>query len=277
MGNESAFEGLSFEILAGAMKEAGGYALIGETTFGKGTVQQAVPMDDGSNIKLTLYKWLTPEGNWIHGDGIKPTVAISQPALFDTHPLVIEETLKQDMAGDQIGFAQQMLKNLGYDPGRTDGYYDLKTEIAVKAFQSAEGLKVTGNINKKTAAKLEEEVAELDPDEKQAFLEEMGVKESGLDQLVKACYRLLGLISFLTAGPKEVRAWTITRGTKAPQAAGKIHSDFERGFIRAAVVPYETLVEHGSIAACREKGLVRSEGKEYVMQDGDVVEFFFNV
>ena len=105
----------------------------------------------------------------------------------------------------------------------------------------------------------------------------MGVHESGLDQLVKACYRLLGLISFLTAGPKEVRAWTITNGTKAPQAAGKIHSDFERGFIRAAVVPYETLVENGSIAACKEKGLVRSEGKEYVMQDGDVVEFFFNV
>ena len=126
-------------------------------------------------------------------------------------------------------------------------------------------------------AKLEEEVAELDPDEKQAFLEEMGVHESDLDQLVKACYRLLGLISFLTAGPKEVRAWTITNGTKAPQAAGKIHSDFERGFIRAAVVPYETLVENGSIAACKEKGLVRSEGKEYVMQDGDVVEFFFNV
>ena len=126
-------------------------------------------------------------------------------------------------------------------------------------------------------AKLEEEVAELDPDEKQAFLEEMGVMESGLDQLVKACYRLLGLISFLTAGPKEVRAWTIAKGTKAPQAAGKIHSDFERGFIRAAVVPYETLVENGSIAACKEKGLVRSEGKEYVMQDGDVVEFFFNV
>ncbi len=126
-------------------------------------------------------------------------------------------------------------------------------------------------------AKLEEEVAELDPEEKQAFLEEMGVHESGLDQLVKACYRLLGLISFLTAGPKEVRAWTIQKGTKAPQAAGKIHSDFERGFIRAAVVPYETLVEHGSIAACKEKGLVRSEGKEYVMQDGDVIEFFFNV
>ncbi len=126
-------------------------------------------------------------------------------------------------------------------------------------------------------ARLEEEIAELEPDEKKAFLEEMGVQESGLDQLVKACYRLLGLISFLTAGPKEVRAWTITRGTKAPQAAGKIHTDFERGFIRAAVVPYETLAASGSLAACKEKGFVHSEGKEYVMQDGDVVEFFFNV
>lgn len=127
------------------------------------------------------------------------------------------------------------------------------------------------------SAKVEEEISELDPDEKKAFLEELGIGQSGLDRLVQACYALLGLISFLTAGPKEVRAWTIARGTKAPQAAGKIHSDFERGFIRAAVVPYETLIENGSLAACREKGLVRSEGKEYVMQDGDVVEFFFNV
>ena len=126
-------------------------------------------------------------------------------------------------------------------------------------------------------AKLEEEISELDPAEKQAFLAEMGIAESGLDQLVKACYKLLGLISFLTAGPKEVRAWTITRGDKAPQAAGKIHTDFERGFIRAEIVPYETLKELGSMAACKEKGLVRSEGKEYVMQDGDVTLFRFNV
>ena len=126
-------------------------------------------------------------------------------------------------------------------------------------------------------AQLEEEVSALDPAEKAAFLAEMGVQESGLDQLVRACYRLLGLISFLTAGADEVRAWTIRRGWKAPQAAGVIHTDFERGFIRAEVVPYETLVALGSMAACREKGLVRSEGKDYVMQDGDVTLFRFNV
>ena len=125
--------------------------------------------------------------------------------------------------------------------------------------------------------KLEEEIAELDPAEKDAFLAELGIKESGLDQLVKACYRLLGLISYLTAGPKEVRAWTITRGTKAPQAAGKIHTDFERGFIRAEIVPFTTLQELGSMAACKDQGLVRSEGKEYVMQDGDVTLFRINV
>ena len=124
---------------------------------------------------------------------------------------------------------------------------------------------------------LEEEVAELEPEEKQAFLEEMGVHESGLDQLVKACYRLLGLISFLTAGPKEVRAWTINKGTKAPQAAGKIHTDFERGFIRAEVVSFDDLVSNGTMQACKDKGLIRSEGKDYVMRDGDVVVFRFNV
>lgn len=126
-------------------------------------------------------------------------------------------------------------------------------------------------------ARVEEEIAELSPDEKQAFIEELGIGESGLDKLVKACYRLLGLISYLTAGPKEVRAWTIERGTKAPQAAGKIHTDFERGFIRAEVVPFETLKELGSMNACKERGLIRSEGKDYVMQDGDVVVFRFNV
>lgn len=126
-------------------------------------------------------------------------------------------------------------------------------------------------------ARLEEEVAELSLDEKKAFLEEMGIEEAGLDKLIKACYRLLGLISFLTAGPKEVRAWTIRNGDRAPQAAGKIHSDFEKGFIRAEIVPYDTLVELGSMQACKEKGLVRSEGKEYVMQDGDVTLFRFNV
>ena len=127
------------------------------------------------------------------------------------------------------------------------------------------------------SAKVEEDIAQLPPDEKEMFLEEMGIGQSGLDRLVKICYDLLGLISFLTAGPKEVRAWTITRGTKAPQAAGKIHTDFERGFIRAEIVAYNDLTREGSMLSCKEKGLVRSEGKEYVMKDGDVTLFRFNV
>ena len=126
-------------------------------------------------------------------------------------------------------------------------------------------------------ARLEEEIADMSKEDKMMFLEELGLKESGLDRLIKAGYHLLGLISYLTAGKPEVRAWTITRGTKAPQAAGKIHSDFERGFLRAEVISYEDLIANGSIAAAKEKGLVRSEGKDYVMQDGDVVLFRFNV
>lgn len=127
------------------------------------------------------------------------------------------------------------------------------------------------------SAKVEEEIAQLEPAEKLEFLQELGIGESGLDRLVKACYRLLGLMSYLTAGPKEVRAWTITNGTRAPQAAGKIHSDFEKGFIRAEIVPYHTLMELGSYNLAKEKGLVRSEGKEYIMKDGDIVLFRFNV
>ena len=126
-------------------------------------------------------------------------------------------------------------------------------------------------------AEIEAEISELSPDEKKEFLAELGIEESGLDRLIKAGYSLLGLISYLTAGPKEVRAWTITRGTKAPQAAGKIHSDFERGFIRAEIVAYDDLIACGSMNAAKEKGLVRSEGKEYVIADGDVVLFRFNV
>lgn len=126
-------------------------------------------------------------------------------------------------------------------------------------------------------AKIEEEIAQLEDEEKAMFLEELGLKESGLNRLIKASYKLLGLMSFLTAGQPEVRAWTIKIGTKAPQAAGKIHSDFERGFIRAEIVAYDDLIRCGSYAAAREKGLVRSEGKDYVMQDGDVTLFRFNV
>lgn len=127
------------------------------------------------------------------------------------------------------------------------------------------------------SAKIEEEIAALDKDEKQVFLEELGADESGLDKLVRASYKLLGLISYLTAGKPEVRAWTITKGTKAPQAAGKIHTDFERGFIRAEVVAFDDLMECGSMNAAKEKGLVRSEGKEYVVNDGDIILFRFNV
>lgn len=126
-------------------------------------------------------------------------------------------------------------------------------------------------------AELEAQISEMDQNEKLEFLKDIGLKQSGLDRLISACYDLLGLISYLTAGKPEVRAWTIKKGTKAPQAAGKIHSDFERGFIRAEVIPYEKLIECGSLNAAKEKGLVKSEGKDYVMQDGDVVLFRFNV
>ncbi len=126
-------------------------------------------------------------------------------------------------------------------------------------------------------AKIEEELSGMDDEEKKMFLEELGIEQSGLDRLVQKSYSLLGLISYLTAGTPEVRAWTITKGTKAPQAAGKIHSDFERGFIRAEVISYDDLIACGSMAAAKEKGLVRSEGKEYVFKDGDIVLFRFNV
>lgn len=142
----------------------------------------------------------------------------------------------------------------------------------VREYASAEGSEVFV-----LCAKIEEEIAELDEDEKKEFLADMGVGSSGLDRLIAASYKLLGLISYLTAGPTESRAWTITNGTKAPGAAGKIHSDFERGFIRAEVVSYDDLMRLGSYNSAKEQGLVRSEGKEYVVKDGDVILFRFNV
>lgn len=159
---------------------------------------------------------------------------------------------------DDAGFSEGFETNL---------YYQQLKELADRE----------GSLVLPICAKLEQEIAELPGEDKAMFLEEMGMQESGLDRLIKCSYSLLGLISYLTGGPEEVRAWTITRGTKAPQAAGKIHSDFERGFIRAEVVAYQDLHDCGSMAAAREKGLVRSEGKDYVMQDGDVVLFRFNV
>ncbi|MCD7887543.1 MAG: redox-regulated ATPase YchF [Clostridiales bacterium] len=142
----------------------------------------------------------------------------------------------------------------------------------VKALADKEGAQVIP-----VCAQLEEELSQMDPEEQAMFMEELGIAESGLDRLIKASYTLLGLISFLTSGEDECRAWTITKGTKAPQAAGKIHSDFERGFIRAEVIAYDDMVACGSEKVAREKGLMRSEGKEYVVADGDIILFRFNV
>lgn len=155
---------------------------------------------------------------------------------------------------------------LGGDLSDNAGYQKLK------AFAESEHSEILT-----VCAGIEAEISELEGDEKKAFLNDLGIEESGLDRLIAASYKLLGLISYLTAGPQEVRAWTITEGTKAPQAAGKIHSDFERGFIRAEVVAFDDLVKEGSMTAAKEKGLVRSEGKEYVVADGDIVLFRFNV
>ena len=172
--------------------------------------------------------------------------------LLTTKPVVYAANIKED------------------DMGKAED--DLPFVVKVKEFAKNEGAEVLV-----ICAKTEEELSQMDAEDKAIFMEEFGLGESGLDRLIKKSYALLGLISYLTAGEKETRAWTIVNGTKAPQAAGKIHTDFEKGFIRADVVNWETLVELGSIPAAKEKGKVRSEGKEYVMQDGDVVEYYFNV
>lgn len=154
----------------------------------------------------------------------------------------------------------------------TNGIQDNKMLQTVRDIASEEHAAVLP-----ICAQIEMDIVDMDKEEKELFLSDLGLEESGLDRLIKECYSLLGLISYLTAGKPEVRAWTITKGTKAPQAAGKIHTDFERGFIRAEVVSYDDLIENGGMTACKEKGLVRSEGKDYVMKDGDVVLFRFNV
>lgn len=161
--------------------------------------------------------------------------------------------------------------NVAEDDLADDGASNVMVQ-KVKEFATKEGSEVFA-----LCAQIEQEIAELDDDEKMEFLQELGVKESGLEKLIKASYSLLGLMSFLTAGEDETRAWTIKIGTKAPQAAGKIHTDFERGFIKAEVVNYKDLLEQGSMAAAREKGLVGMEGKDYVVKDGDVILFRFNV
>mgnify|MGYP002553847325 CR=1 FL=1 len=161
-----------------------------------------------------------------------------------------------------------------------------KSQLIVKKMSMDQREKIITCIRKKIkenaeviplCVKIEEELSGLEEDDKKEMLEALGLQESGLDKVIKKSYDLLGLMSFLTAGEPEVRAWTIKKGTKAPQAAGKIHSDIERGFIKAEIVSYDDLIREGSMNAAKEKGLVRSEGKEYIMQDGDIVLFKFNV
>ena len=179
-------------------------------------------------------------------------VTIADANLLTLKPIIYVANVSEDEAGTE--------------PTENEMYMKLK------AHAESEHAQVMA-----ICAGIEAEIAELPAEEKAMFLEDLGISESGLDRLIKASYALLGLISFLTAGPQEVRAWTITKGTKAPGAAGKIHSDFERGFIRAEIVSYEDLMSCGSIAAAKDAGLYRSEGKEYVMKDGDIVLFRFNV
>jgi GTP-binding protein YchF len=172
--------------------------------------------------------------------------------LLTTKPVIYAANIAED--------------DLGKDPSEVR---DLDKVQKIADSENAEMLVIS--------AAIEEEISQMDEEEKKEFIEELGIGQSGMERMITACYHLLGLISFLTCGEDECRAWTIRKGTKAPQAAGKIHTDFEKGFIRAEVVPFETLQELGSMAACREKGLIRSEGKEYVMKDGDIVLFRFNV
>ncbi len=177
---------------------------------------------------------------------------LADVALLTNKPVIYAANMSED------DFANGIENNEGYK--------------AVKAIAESENAGVLP-----ICAQIEADIAEMDKDEKSMFLSDMGLEESGLDRLIRECYSLLGLISYLTAGKPEVRAWTIKKGTKAPQAAGKIHSDFERGFIRADVISFDELMNCGSMTAAKEKGLVRSEGKEYVMKDGDIVLFKFNV
>ena len=203
-------------------------------------------------------------------EGIKAHLEQSKPARSYEPE---DDDMKVLMATYDLLTAKPVIyaANVSEDDLADDGASN-KYVQAVRDYAAREGSEVFA-----VCAQIEEEISELDDDEKKEFLEDLGLKESGLDKLIKASYSLLGLISFLTAGPTETRAWTIRKGTKAPGAAGKIHSDFERGFIKAEVVYYQDLLDCGSYAAAKEKGLVGIEGKDYVVKDGDVILFRFNV
>ena len=206
------------------------------------------------NLLLTL-KGMLEEGK---------TVKTYEPADEDEEKLLKEFSL---LTGKPVIYAA----NVSEDDLADDGASNAGVE-KVREFAKSEGSGVFV-----VCANIEQEISELDEEDKALFLEDLGLKESGLDKLIRASYSLLGLISFLTCGEDESRAWTIKKGTKAPQAAGKIHTDFERGFIKAEVVAYDRLMECGSMAAAKEKGLVGMEGKEYVVKDGDIILFRFNV
>lgn len=203
-------------------------------------------------------------------EGIKAHLEQSKPARSYEPE---DDDMKALMATYDLLTAKPVIyaANVSEDDLADDGASN-KYVQAVREYAAKEGSEVFA-----VCAQIEEEISELDDDEKKEFLEDLGLKESGLDKLIKASYSLLGLISFLTAGPTETRAWTIRKGTKAPGAAGNIHSDFERGFIKAEVVYYQDLLDCGSYAAAKEKGLVGIEGKDYVVKDGDVILFRFNV
>lgn len=203
-------------------------------------------------------------------EGIKAHLEQSKPARSYEPE---DDDMKALMATYDLLTAKPVIyaANVSEDDLADDGASNKYVQV-VRDYAAREGSEVFA-----VCAQIEEEISELDDDEKKEFLEDLGLKESGLDKLIKASYSLLGLISFLTAGPTETRAWTIRKGTKAPGAAGKIHSDFERGFIKAEVVYYQDLLDCGSYAAAKEKGLVGIEGKDYVVKDGDVILFRFNV
>ena len=212
---------------------------------------------------------------------LKPEVALLErlkPFLEDGHMAKAFECEDEDEEALLKGYNLLTAKptiyaaNVAEDDLADDGASNPHVQ-AVREYAKTDGSEVFV-----VSAEIEQEISELDdPEEKNEFLADLGLKESGLDKLVKASYSLLGLISFLTTGEDETRAWTITKGTKAPQAAGKIHTDFERGFIRAEVIAFEDMKACGTMANAKAKGLVRSEGKEYVMKDGDIVNFLFNV
>lgn len=199
-------------------------------------------------------------------DGLEQGISARAIEMDTPEDKAFVETLTL-LTAKPVLYAANVLEDHLADDGATNPYV-----AKVKDYAKNEGSEVFV-----LCAKIEEEISDLDEADKKEFLAELGVETSGLDRLIAASYKLLGLISYLTAGPQETRAWTIVNGTKAPQAAGKIHSDFERGFIRAEVVAFDDLVKAGSNTAAKEQGLVRSEGKEYVFKDGDVVLFRFNV